>query len=95
VGGFVKVAKARTTAQYVDASRKLSKHADLYRRLGTLELDVRAGAEFDRLESSRLQIGTKGLQIAVIVLSHDATLLTRNLCDFRKVPGLKLADWTS
>jgi predicted nucleic acid-binding protein len=29
------------------------------------------------------------LKIAAIVLAQNATLLTRNLCDFRKVPGLK------
>ncbi len=34
------------------------------------------------------------LKIAAIVLTHDATLLSKNLSDFRKVPGLKVADWT-
>jgi tRNA(fMet)-specific endonuclease VapC len=34
------------------------------------------------------------LKIAAIVLAQDATLLTRNLPDFRKVPRLKIADWT-
>jgi len=28
------------------------------------------------------------------VLAQDATLLTKNLSDFRKVPGLKVEDWT-
>jgi predicted nucleic acid-binding protein len=27
-------------------------------------------------------------------LTHDATRLSKNLSDFRKVPGLKVADWT-
>ncbi len=30
------------------------------------------------------------LKIAAIVLTHDATLLSKNLSDFGKVPGLKL-----
>jgi uncharacterized protein YrrD len=33
-------------------------------------------------------------EIAAIVLSRDATLLSMNLSDCRKVPGLKVADWT-
>jgi tRNA(fMet)-specific endonuclease VapC len=39
-------------------------------------------------------VGTKDLQISAIVLAHDATLLSRNLVDFRKVPGLRVEDWT-
>jgi len=34
------------------------------------------------------------LKIAAIVLARNATLLTRNLADFRKVPGLKVENWT-
>ena len=30
------------------------------------------------------------LKIAAICLAHDATLLTRNLVDFEKVPGLRV-----
>ena len=33
------------------------------------------------------------LKIASIVLVHDATLLSRNLRDFRQVPGLRVEDW--
>jgi len=33
------------------------------------------------------------LKIASIVLVHGATLLTNNVRDFEKVPGLKVEDW--
>ena len=42
--------------------------------------------------------GTAGAglnQIAAIVLTVDAKLLSRNLGDFRKVPGLAVEDWTA
>jgi tRNA(fMet)-specific endonuclease VapC len=38
----------------------------------------------------RQQIGDLDLLIAATALSHDMTLLTRNLRDFQHVPGLKL-----
>jgi predicted nucleic acid-binding protein len=33
------------------------------------------------------------LKIASIALVHGATLISRNVTDFSKVPDLKVADW--
>jgi tRNA(fMet)-specific endonuclease VapC len=51
--------------------------------------------EFDRLrEIKRLKkIGRADLLIAAISLAHRATLVTRNLKDFRQVPGLQVENW--
>jgi predicted nucleic acid-binding protein len=38
----------------------------------------------------RQQIGDLDLLIAATALTHDLTLLTRNLRDFEHLPGLKL-----
>jgi tRNA(fMet)-specific endonuclease VapC len=35
------------------------------------------------------------LRIAAIALANDALLLSKNLTDFLKVPGLQVADWTA
>jgi len=60
-----------------------------------LEFDEAAAAEFQRLKQSRLRIRTTDLKMAAIALTHDATLLSRNLSDFRHVPALKVEDWTA
>ena len=87
-------AAARTTARQVEAYRKLERHLGLYRRVQVLGFDEAAATEFERLKQSRIRIGTMDLKIAAIALARGATVLTRNLRDFRQVPGLKVEDWT-
>lgn len=48
---------------------------------------------FDVFRFHRIRIGTLDLRITSITLACDATLLTRNLADFRQVPGLKAENW--
>ena len=35
------------------------------------------------------------LKIAAIVIANEASLLSRNLMDFSKIPGLKVEDWAT
>lgn len=59
-----------------------------------LPYDRDANAAFDSLRARRVRIGTFDLRIAAIALSQGLTLLSRNLLDFRQVPGLDVQDWT-
>jgi tRNA(fMet)-specific endonuclease VapC len=93
-GWLTYIARAKTTGQQVNAYRLLRGHVERYRRIPLIDFDERAAAEFDRLRQARVRIGTMDLKIAAIVLANDATLLTRNLTDFRKVPNLSVEDWT-
>jgi tRNA(fMet)-specific endonuclease VapC len=88
-------AKARTVVQEIEPYSRLRRHLDDYRTILLLDFDQRAAAEFQELRRLRIRIGTMDLRIAAIVLAQDATLLSRNLSDFRKVPGLKVEDWTT
>jgi len=88
------VRKARTLVQQVNAYKRLSRHLDLYRRIQVLEFDERAATEFQRLRQTRIRVGSMDLKIAAVVLAHNATLLSRNLKDFHKIPGLRVEDWT-
>ena len=40
-------------------------------------------------------IGPHDLQIAAIALQHGLTLVTHNIPEFSRIPGLKLEDWES
>ena len=47
-------------------------------------------AAFTRL---RLNVGSNDLKIAAIALEFGATIITRNLRDFRRIPGVIAEDW--
>jgi tRNA(fMet)-specific endonuclease VapC len=55
-------------------------------------INERAAHEFDRLRRNKKlkKIGRADLLIAAIALAHRATLVTRNLKDFRQVPALPI-----
>ena len=93
-GWMAYMAGAKSVSQEVAAYSRLKRHLDDFRTIVVLDFDERAGVEYQRLRRARIRIGTMDLKIAAIVLTHDATLLSRNLSDFAKVPGLKVADWT-
>ena len=62
-------------------------------KLTILPFDEAAVRVFESLQRQRLRVGTMDLKIAAICLAHDALLLTRNLADFQKVPGLRADNW--
>jgi tRNA(fMet)-specific endonuclease VapC len=57
--------------------------------------DDRAAEQFQQLRAARVRIAATDLKIASICQVNSATLLSRNLRDFRKVPGLHVEDWLS
>ena len=45
------------------------------------------------LERAGTPIGANDLLIAAIALAHDFVLVTRNLREFARVPGLRIEEW--
>jgi tRNA(fMet)-specific endonuclease VapC len=74
---------------YADFHRSLEGFRDWF----ILPWSEDSASIFARLKESRLHVGTKDLCIASIALEYEATILTRNLVDFAKVPGLKVENW--
>ena len=49
---------------------------------------------YNELLKQKIRIGTQDLRIAAITLSLNGTVVTRNFKDFKKVPDLKIVDWS-
>jgi tRNA(fMet)-specific endonuclease VapC len=51
------------------------------------------GEERARLEKQGTKIGPHDMQIAAIALLHHLTVVTHNVAEFTRVPGLAVEDW--
>lgn len=85
---------ARTDDRVLHAYRMFERILDDFTRMQVLAFDEAALAQFISLRSIGVRIGTMDLRIAATALSRGFTLLTGNLRDFRKVPGLHPEDWS-
>ncbi len=93
-GWMAYIARAKSIAQQLESYQRLRRHLENYRQVPVLDFDEVAAEEFQRLRRAKIRVGTMDLRIAAIVLSQGATLLSRNMVDFGKIPGLKVEDWT-
>jgi tRNA(fMet)-specific endonuclease VapC len=86
--------RARTPVQVLHGYAKLERLLQDYCKAQVLPFTPAAQDLFADLKKQRVRIGTLDLRIACIARTTNATLLSRNLRDFRKVPGLQVADWS-
>ena len=76
------------------AYARLQQGLEFYKQMLCLPFDEIAAAIFDQLRAQKLRVGTNDLAIAAIAPSVNGVLVTRNMVDFQRVPGLTLEDWT-
>ena len=80
-------------ADQVTAYSYLQRHLQVFCSTPLIGFDPLAATMMQHLQQQRIRIGTMDLRIASIAPANGATLLTRNVTDFQKVPGLRFKDW--
>ena len=84
-------------AQSSQASKRRAQLEELVSVVTILSFDAasaRRAAQVDTaLRRKGTPIGPRDTLIAGTALAHQATLVTHNVREFRRVPGLKLVDW--
>jgi tRNA(fMet)-specific endonuclease VapC len=94
-GWLAQISRAKNLPQEIEAYRRLMTSFQDFCTMEVLDFDDEAAAEYRKLRGMKVRIGTMDLKIAAITLAHGALLLSRNLRDFKRVPGLDVEDWTS
>ena len=93
-GWLAVIRVSRKIQREIAAYRQLHALLSFFAQIPVLNFDERAADRLLQLRRSRIRIGSMDLKIAAIALSREATVLSRNLADFRRVPGLNMEDWT-
>ncbi|MCI0378364.1 MAG: type II toxin-antitoxin system VapC family toxin [Gemmataceae bacterium] len=93
-GWLARIHRARREEERVRFYRKLQRTIELFSQFQVLAYNEVAPQEYQRLRRMKISIGAIDLRIAAICLSLGATLLSRNLADFRRVPELTVEDWS-
>ena len=93
-GWLAQIHRIRDPHQQVVAYERLQRRIEFFAAWEVLPWTEKAADILVDLRRQGIRIGTMDLKIAAIVLSHRATLLSRNLVDFTQVPGLSVEDWT-
>jgi tRNA(fMet)-specific endonuclease VapC len=93
VGRFAQLRRARQPDQIAQAYRELATTVSFLGGLQILMFPETAVRRYEQLKSSRLKVGKKDLRIAAIALESGGIVVTRNVRDFQRVPGLTIENW--
>lgn len=92
-GWLAEIRRRTDPRTQIAAYQRLIRQVEVFASWLVLPWDHDAADRFDSLKPFRQQVGTQDLKIACICLAHGATLLTRNIDDFKPVPGLRVENW--
>jgi tRNA(fMet)-specific endonuclease VapC len=94
-GWLALLSSARTVEKQIEFYGRLKNALYRYNKIQLFDFDFRAAEVFQDLQKQRLRVGTMDLKIAAIAIANNATLLSRNLKDFGKIPTLQVEDWAA
>jgi tRNA(fMet)-specific endonuclease VapC len=89
------IARYRDLQQQAPYYDKLISFVRFFSHWRILPLAGAAVDSFQTLQHARLRVAVTDLKIAAITLASRGMLLSRNLRDFERVPGLHVEDWTN
>jgi tRNA(fMet)-specific endonuclease VapC len=92
-GWAAAINRAKDVTEELRGYAGLSQFVELLRGFTVVPYDAVAANEFARLRGEKLRIGSMDLKIAAIAVVRNALLLSANVRDFRKGPGLRVEDW--
>ena len=94
-GWHARIRKARKPVEIADAFAGLAQAAAVFGAFSILPFPVPAIQRFEALKKLKLNTGPNDLRIAAVALEAGGIVVTHNVRDFRRVPGLVCEDWSA
>jgi tRNA(fMet)-specific endonuclease VapC len=92
-GWFARLGGTRDIHQQISPYERLAELFDFLAEWDIISLSETAADFFAQPRRQRVRIGSQDLRIAAIASAEGALLLSANLRDFQKVPGLRVENW--
>ena len=93
VGWQAFLSRTKTDSQLAHAYQNLTNNVRTLSGMHIITFSESAIRRYNTLLAMKLNVGRMDLRIAAIALEEDATVITRNLRDFERVPGLRCENW--
>lgn len=94
-GWYSLLRQARPPSEVAQAYQRLADAVPFLAQWTILPYTEAAMARVEGWLKLRLNIGKSDLRIAAIALEHGAVVVTRNLRDFGRIPGVTAEDWAA
>ncbi|HEX3146954.1 MAG TPA: type II toxin-antitoxin system VapC family toxin [Gemmataceae bacterium] len=93
-GWYNELRKAKKTAALAAVYHRMALTVRFLGHLPILSFTEPAIDRYEDLKRLKLKIKKTDLRIAAIALENNAIVVTRNVRDFGRVPGLQIEDWS-
>jgi tRNA(fMet)-specific endonuclease VapC len=93
-GWYSQLRKAKDPEKLAWAYRRLAANVRFLASVHILDFELGAVKRYQEMKRLRLKVRKLDLQIAATALEHGGIVVTRNIRDFRSIPGLTIEDWS-
>jgi tRNA(fMet)-specific endonuclease VapC len=94
LGWYTRIRQAKADDELAMAYQGMTSFAEFVKQLHIVSFSKPAIQRYRQLTKLKTKISNKDLRIAAIALDVNATLVSRNLRDFKRVPNLHCVDWS-
>jgi tRNA(fMet)-specific endonuclease VapC len=94
LGCYTRARQAKRDDEIASAYDRMTEFASFIRQLPIVSFTADAIQRYRQLKALKLNVGKKDLSIAAIGRELSATVVTANVSDFGRVPGLAIEDWS-